>query len=241
MMRGKNRIITTISVFVMAIMLCGSSVFATSNNFAFPSDGEYVLLNKPVDIQYDVKYSSSNGQKYCRINLEKPNGEKEVLTTKDDVAEVQTSFTPSVEGTYKITAECGMYLTIGGIINTVVRFDPDVTETISVKAVKAIPKEANPLKVKPKTATVKYKKLKKKNLTLVVSKVIKFTKKGYGKITYTKVSGNKKITINKNTGKITVKKGLKKGTYKAKVKVKASGDANYKSASRAVTFKVKVK
>ena len=38
-----------------------------------------------------------------------------------------------------------------------------------------------------------------------------------------------------------MKKGLKKGTYKVKVKVKAAGNANYKaSAWKTVTFKIKV-
>ena len=68
------------------------------------------------------------------------------------------------------------------------------------------------------------------------------TKKGRGKMTYAKVSGNKKIRINKTTGKVTVKKGLRKGTYRVKVKVRAAGDANYNaSAWKRVTFKVKVK
>ena len=40
-------------------------------------------------------------------------------------------------------------------------------------------------------------------------------------------------------GKVTVKKGLKKGTYK--VKVKAAGNKNYKAATKTVTFKIKVK
>ena len=243
-MKTKKRLISIVGAFVMTLALCGTSVFAANTNFSSPGDGDYVLLNKPVDIQYSVNYSASNGQEYCRINLEKPNGEKEELTTQDDVSEVQTSFTPSAEGTYKITAECGMYLTwnFGGTsYGGITRFDPDVTETISVKAVKAFPKKANPLKIKAKTAKVKYKKLKKKNQTLAVSKVITFTKKGQGKVTYTKASGNKKITINKKTGKITIKKGLKKGTYKVKVKVKAAGNAEYNTATKTATFKIKIK
>jgi hypothetical protein len=102
-------------------------------------------------------------------------------------------------------------------------------------------KKANPLKIAGKTATVKYSKLKKKAQTLRVGKVIKFTKKGRGKLTYAKVSGNKKITINKKTGKVTVKKGLKNGTYKVTVKVEAAGNAGYKAATRKVSFKVRVK
>ena len=100
----------------------------------------------------------------------------------------------------------------------------------------------NPLAVKGKTATVKYKKLRKKSQTLSVSKVLAFTRKGQGKLTYAKVSGNKKIKINKTTGKITVKKKLKKKTYKVKIKVKAAGNDQYKpSGWKTVTFKIKVK
>ena len=105
-----------------------------------------------------------------------------------------------------------------------------------------INKAANPLKVKAKKATVKFSAVKKKTQTLGVAKVIAFTNKGQGTKTYVKLSGNKKITIAKKTGKVTVKKGLKKGTYKVKVKVKAAGNANYKaSAVKPVTITIKIK
>lgn len=98
------------------------------------------------------------------------------------------------------------------------------------------------LSVKGKTATVKYSKVKKKNQTLSVSKVLTFVDKGQGKLTYAKVSGNSKILINKTTGTITVKKKLKKKTYTVKVKVMASGDNNCNpSGWKTVTFKIKVK
>ena len=119
----------------------------------------------------------------------------------------------------------------------------------TAEATYTIDKAANPLKVKGKKVKVKAKKLKKKTQTLKVSKAIKFKKKGQGKLSYKLVSVKKgkknfknKIRINKKTGKIKVKKGLKKGTYKVIVKVKAKGTANYKaSAWKKVTFKVKVK
>lgn len=114
-----------------------------------------------------------------------------------------------------------------------------------------INKAANPLSIKAKTATVKYSKLKKKTQTLAVTKVIKFTKKGQGKMSYTLVSAKKGsksykkyFKISKTTGKVTVKKNskMKKGAYSVKVKVKAAGNANYKaSAVKTVTFKVKIK
>lgn len=104
-----------------------------------------------------------------------------------------------------------------------------------------ITKAANTLKVKGKTATVKYAKLKKKTQRLGVTKVITFTSKGQGAKTYVKKSGNKKITINKKTGKVTIRKKLKKGTYKVKVNVRAAGSTNYKPVTRTVTFKIRVK
>lgn len=103
-----------------------------------------------------------------------------------------------------------------------------------------INKAANTLSVKAKKATVKAKKLKKKNQTLSVTKVLTVSKK-IGKVTYVKKGGNKKISINATTGKVTVKKKLKKGTYKVKVDVTASGDANHNAATKQVTFKVNVK
>lgn len=103
-------------------------------------------------------------------------------------------------------------------------------------------KKSNPLSVKPKTAPVKYKSLKKKNQSLKAAQVIKFVKTGQGTMSYTKASGNKKITINKKNGKVTIKKGLKKGTYKVRVNVKAAGNETYKpSAVKSITFKIKVK
>ena len=65
--------------------------------------------------------------------------------------------------------------------------------------------------------------------------------KNKGKVTYAKVSGNSKISINSATGRVTAKKGLRKGTYSVKVKATAAGDNNYNMIAKTVTFKVKVK
>ena len=103
-----------------------------------------------------------------------------------------------------------------------------------------INKANNTLVTSGKTATVKFKTLKKKNQTLARTKVLNVSK-NQGTVTFVKTSGNKKITINKTSGKVTVKKKLKKGTYSVKVRVTAAGNVNYKSLSTVVTFKVKVK
>ena len=100
-------------------------------------------------------------------------------------------------------------------------------------------KYANPIKASGKMATVKYSSLKKKNQTVAQKNAFSVTK-AQGKVTYSKSSGNSKITVS-SAGKITVKKGLKKGTYKIKVKVKAAGNSTYKSASKTVTVTIKVK
>lgn len=98
------------------------------------------------------------------------------------------------------------------------------------------------------TMTVKVKKIKvkpNKNTSFKRTKVFKL-KTAKGKVTFMKIKGkkkkdNKKITISEK-GKLTVKKGLKKGkTYTVKVKVTASGNENYKEKSTIVNLKIKVK
>lgn len=101
-------------------------------------------------------------------------------------------------------------------------------------------KFANPMTVSAKAAAVKYSKLKKKNQTLLASKVLTI-KNAKGSKIFRKLKGNSKITINRTTGKVTVKKGLKKGTYKIKVKVTADGNDSYEACSKTVTFTIKVK
>ena len=104
-----------------------------------------------------------------------------------------------------------------------------------------IAKAANTLSAKGRSASVGYAKVKKAAQTLAVSKIVKFSNKGVGKLTFAKVSGNAKIVVNKTTGKLTVKKGLKKGTYKVKIRVQAAGNANYASSKKTVTCTILVK
>ena len=107
----------------------------------------------------------------------------------------------------------------------------------------------NPLRIKARTATVKYRKLKRRSQTLKASQVIKTIKKGKGKMSYKYVSAKKGkksfkkyFKINKKNGRVTVKKGLKKGTYNVTVKVRAAGNKEYLNSSwKKVTFKIRVK
>ena len=112
--------------------------------------------------------------------------------------------------------------------------------TVNVKVKITVAEVANTMKVSGKTVKVKAATVKKKDTSVTVSKAYTFKDQGQGTKTYAKSSGNAKITVSK-TGKITVKKGLKKGTYTVKIKVKAAGDKNHKALTKAVAVKVVVK
>lgn len=99
-------------------------------------------------------------------------------------------------------------------------------------------KQKNPTirtKVSSKTFTVALLKKKSQSFTLGASVNSK------GKLSYKKTSGSSGISVNSKTGKITVKKGMKKGNYKIKVQIKAAAKGNYKAGTKTVTVTVKVK
>ena len=106
------------------------------------------------------------------------------------------------------------------------------TKTINFRILKA----ANTMIVKAAAKTVKITKLNEVNQT--VSAII--STKPIGKLTYIKFSGPKFLTVALN-GRITVKKGTKRGIYTIKVKVAATGNSNYKPATKTATVKISVK
>ena len=88
-------------------------------------------------------------------------------------------------------------------------------------------------------ALYKAKAVKKKAQTVAASKLYKFSPST--EIIAEKDSGNKNFTVNRN-GNITVKKKTKKGTYKIKVRVMSTGNAEYKASEwKTVTVTIKVK
>ena len=103
---------------------------------------------------------------------------------------------------------------------------------------------ANKLSVKAKAKTVKVKLDKVKNAKVTLASNIKLANKGTGKLTYKNVStkkASKSFKVNAKTGKLTVPKGTKKGTYTVKIKVTAAGNSNVKAGSKTVAYKVVVK
>lgn len=104
-------------------------------------------------------------------------------------------------------------------------------------ATKPVAKQTQNMTVETKDVKVKAKKKTKKNKT--VAPIVKVSG-NKGKLSYKKVSGNSKFTVNAKTGKVTVKKGTKKGNYKVKIKVSAAATKAYKATSMTVTVKIKV-
>lgn len=110
------------------------------------------------------------------------------------------------------------------------------SKTVTVKI--TVTKAAQPMTVKTAAKNAAYTKLARGNVVIAGAVSVSGAQ---GKVTYAKTGGNAKITVNKSTGRITLKKGLKKGTYKVKIKVTAAGNANYKAGSKTVTVTIKVK
>lgn len=91
-----------------------------------------------------------------------------------------------------------------------------------------------------KKKVIKYKKLEKKTRSFKISAKAQ----GNAKMTFKKVSvtksAKKYITVSKS-GKVKVKKGLNKGTYKLKVKITAGATTNFNKATTTKTIKIVVK
>ena len=112
------------------------------------------------------------------------------------------------------------------------------TKTVTVKVGKA-----NPLTAKAKKATIAVAYAKAKSKAQVTAANVTVSK-AQGALTYANASTNataKKFAVNAKSGKVTVPKGTKKGTYQVKVTVTAKGNAAYISGAKTVTYKVQVK
>lgn len=149
---------------------------------------------------------------------------KSVVYTSSDSSVVAVSESGVVKGVKQGTAVITVKTAQGGLI---------------AKCTVTVNKAENTLTASGKRTTVKFAKLKKKNQTVKAAKAVT-VKNAKGAVSYKKSKGNKKITVAKN-GKITIKKGLKKGTYKIKIKVTAAGNASYKAATKTVTVKIIIK
>ena len=174
--------------------------------------------------EYTLEYGESG---YVEVYDQSGAGVADTLTYKsDDPKIVKVSKGGLIKGT--------------GIGKTVVRGTDKIGAEveIKVKVVKADPK----LKLKGKTAKVAYSKLKGGDVRLSYRKAVKVKcRNKKARFKFRKLSGDKKIKVDPKTGKITVKKGLKKGTYKVKVRMRTRKSKYYKQAVKTVTFRIRIK
>lgn len=96
-----------------------------------------------------------------------------------------------------------------------------------------------------KTVKIKRSKLKKKAQKITLSKLMTVRGRS-GDVSYYFAGCNKSrykkyFSVNRKTGTLTVKKKLRKGTYKVTLKVTDKGNSNYSMITKSVTVKIKVK
>lgn len=106
-------------------------------------------------------------------------------------------------------------------------------KTITVKVAKGTPT----VTAKVTSKTLKYTSVKKSTQSFSLGAAVN----SKGTLSYKKTYVTSAITVNSKTGKIYVKKGLKKGTYRVKIQIKAAARGYYNAGSKTVTVTVKVK
>ncbi len=106
------------------------------------------------------------------------------------------------------------------------------TKTVTVRVAKAAPT----IKVKKSSAAYTAAKVKVRSQSFSLGASVN----SKGRLAFAKRSGSAKVTIDKK-GKVTVKKGTAKGTYKVRVDIKAAAKGSYNAGKKTVTITVKVK
>lgn len=206
-----KKIVTVImAVLMMMSVVTGAS--AAANSPSKPSK-PIVVKQSNVSIKsltYNGKTQSLN--KKVRIKVKTKYGNVTLREGKD------------YKLVYKKTKNAGTYkVTVVGI-NSYKNFK--LTKTYKIN------KANNKITMRATKKTVKYSKKKATSVTVKA--------RGQGKKKYSTASTSKKlrkyISVN-SKGKVTLKKGAKKGTYK--VTVKYYGNRNYKAGTKTISIKVK--
>ena len=109
------------------------------------------------------------------------------------------------------------------------------SKTVSYKIVVA--KGANPMTVRAVTRTVSCAEVSSGNAIVARPMTVS---KAKGALSYAKAGGSGNLAVNKKDGRVMVKQGTARGTYKIKIKVTAAGNSSYKAGSKTVTCTIKV-
>ena len=194
------------------------------------------IISEPYKLYYDSGecFNSSGLRIAANYSCKYKDGSTNVLTKEVENFYVDTFTklnTNNKSWTVSYT-EDGVTKTVPIIIN-VMASDEESPLTPQIE------KKYSPISIRTKTKSFKFKRMKKMN---VKKKFIYFNNHGR-KISFKKINSkkNKRILVNKNNGMVTIKKGIKKGKYKVKVKVFVMGDDEYLPYSKTVSFTVKIK
>ena len=206
-----KKIVTVImAVLMMMSVVTGASAAANS-----PSKPSKPIVVKQSNVS--IKSLTYNGKTQ---NLNK----KVTIKVKTNYGNVTLREGKDYKLVYTKAKNAGTYkVTVVGI-NSYKNFK--LTKTYKIN------KANNKITMRATKKTVKYSKKKDTTVTVKAS--------GQGKKTYSTASTSKKlrkyISVN-SKGKVTLKKGAKKGTYK--VTVKYYGNRNYKAGTKTITIRVK--
>lgn len=209
----------------MHVTVYGYTGSAAEKKFASDSNVTFIAIDKKSNstagqnVAVTIKASdktmtaSASKKQTWTIGAKASNGAK--LTYTSSNSKVKVSSAGKVTVPKKFAGKVKITIKTGKVSKTV---------TLTVK------KAANPMKVVTKNQKVKASAVKKKAKTFT----IKVTK-AQGKVSY-KSSNSKYVKVS-GKGKVTVKKGCPKGTYK--ITVTAKGKGIYNKKSKTLTVRVK--
>ena len=156
-------------------------------------------------------------------------------------AKAKTALTYKSSNTKIATVDSKGKVTIKAAGTVKITINAKATSTYKAATAKVltikIAKKAPTIKTKIGTKNLSYNALKKKAQVFTLGTSVN----SKGTLTYKKLSGSSAVSVNSKTGRLTVKKGLKKGTYRVKVQIKSAAKGNYTAGSRTVTVAVRVK
>jgi hypothetical protein len=164
-------------------------------------------------------------------------GESTKVTAAVENGVGETTFSSSDESIATVS-EAGDVKGINPGTVTITAENNGVTDKVEIRVDKPeSEKKKNPMTVKARRI------YGKDNKPVVVKRDRAFTiNKAKGTLTFKKISGHKKFSIDSTTGDITIKKGLKEDkNYFMVVEVTDSGNADYKAKSIKVELRIRIK
>lgn len=167
----------------------------------------------------------------ARVTLTKTSGVYSGKAQKGSVRSVKLGSTVLIPGIdYTVSAKSGK---AAGTYAVTVKGKGNYTG--SAKAIYTVKKAS------AKTTVVKAKSFKESKLKNRAASFKAITLKTDGKIAWKVIKNTDKKHITFKAGKVTVKKGIPKGTYTLKIKVSAKAGKNYKAvAAKTYTVRIKV-